>query len=182
MNDVNIIRKTNENGKVDATEQLWLAHVREYHIFDDAQARLIVDALRDVQVYARNDCKKEIDDLQKLLGEAMVDFVMDKTGSLPNEVRVLRERLAMLEGQIKAMTDLKGVPGKLGECGARGEPGRQGEKGDVGPRGAAAPHWIGVKIEGFDLITVLSDGTFGPRISLKQMFEDFLKEQLMVGT
>ena len=78
------------------------------------------------------------------------------------------------------MTDLKGVPGKQGERGARGEPGSQGargEKGDAGAPGAAAPHWIGVKIEGFDLITVLSDGTLGPRISLKQMFE-----QLMVGT
>jgi predicted P-loop ATPase len=45
---------------------------------------------------------------------------------------------------------------------------------DAGAPGAAAPHWIGVKIEGFDLITVLSDGTLGPRISLKQMFEEFV--------
>jgi hypothetical protein len=79
----------------------------------------------------------------------------------------------MLEGQIKAMTDLKGVPGKQGERGARGEPGSpgvRGEKGDAGAPGAAAPHWIGVKIEGFDLITVLSDGTLGPRINLQEMF------------
>jgi hypothetical protein len=81
------------------------------------------------------------------------------------------------------MTDLKGIPGKQGERGARGEPGRpgvRGEKGDAGTPGAAAPHWIGVKIEGFDLITVLSDGTVGPRISLKQMFEEFVRQQ-MVG-
>ena len=73
------------------------------------------------------------------------------------------------------MTNRKGVPGRHGERGARGEPGRQGvrgEKGDAGPSGTAAPHWIGVKTEGFDLITVLSDGTLGPRISLKQMFDD----------
>jgi hypothetical protein len=83
----------------------------------------------------------------------------------------------MLEGQIKAMTHLKGVPGKQGERGAPGEPGRQGvrgEKGDAGPPGAATPHWIGVKIEGFELITVLSDGKLRPRISLKQMFEEFV--------
>ena len=68
------------------------------------------------------------------------------------------------------MTDLKGVPGKQGERGARGEPGSQGargEKGDAGAPGAAAPHWIGVKIEGFDLITVLSNGTLGLRLRLQ---------------
>jgi hypothetical protein len=71
------------------------------------------------------------------------------------------------------MTDLKGVPGKQGERGAHGRPGRpggRGEKGDAGQPGAPAPHWIGVKIEGFDLITVLSDGTLGPRINLQEMF------------
>ena len=45
-----------------------------------------------------------------------------------------------------------------------------GQKGDAAPPGVAVPHWIGVKIEGFDLITVLSDGTLGPRINLQEMF------------
>src|SRR5262249_54247795 len=104
------------------------------------------------------------------------DGAYEELDKLHHELRTHRERVAMLEGQIKAMTNLKGAPGKQGERGARGEPGRQGvhgDKGDAGPPGAAAPHWIGVKIESFDLITVLSDGTLGPRISLRQMFEEF---------
>jgi hypothetical protein len=151
----------------------WFRHVREYNIFTDDQARLLADALRDVQGYAQNDCKEEIEGL----AEEVVDFVMDKTGSLPNEVRVLHERVAMIEGQIKAMTDLKGIPGRQGERGAQGTKGVRGEqglRGEAGANGKAAPHWIGVKLDGFDLITVLSDGTLGPRISLKQMFEEFV--------
>jgi hypothetical protein len=184
MSDGSIIRKTSENSKVPADdEQRWFAHVREYGIFNDAQARLIADGLRDVQNYARADFRSEIDDLVGVLRTAQ-DGIYSELDKLHDERRTHRERVAMLEGQIKAMTDLKGVPGKQGERGARGEPGRQGmrgEKGDAGVPGAAAPHWIGVKIEGFDLITVLSNGTLGPRISLKQMFEEFVR-QSMVGT
>jgi hypothetical protein len=190
MSDISIIHKTNENGKVPADdEQRWFAHVREYGIFNDAQARLIADALIDVQIRVRNDCQKEIDEqvrgFAEGLAEGMAECLMEKIGNLPDEVSVLRERVATLEGQIKAITDLRGIPGARGERGARGEqgkPGIQGLRGGAGPRGMAAPHWIGVKIEGFDLITVLSDGTVGPRISLKQMFEEFAIKQALAGT
>jgi hypothetical protein len=57
--------------------------------------------------------------------------------------------------------------------------GEQGLRGEPGANGKPAPHWIGVKREGFDLITVLSDCTLGPRISLKQMFQEFA---MTVGT
>jgi hypothetical protein len=128
--------------------------------------------LLDVQIYARSERDSALDELIGTLREWQ-DGIYSELDKLQHDLRTHRERLAMLEGQVKAMTDLKGVPGKQGERGARGEPGRQGvrgEKGDTGLLGAAAPHWIGVKIEGFDLITVLSDGTLGPRINLKEMF------------
>ena len=179
MSNGSIIRKTRDDSKVvyhtDNGDE-WFRHVREYNIFNEAQAGLIADGLRDVQIYARAERDSAIDELIEALRNWQ-DAAYEELDRLHHEVRTHRERAAMLEGQIKSMTDLKGVPGKQGERGARGEPGRQGvpgAKGDAGPPGAAAPHWIGVKIEGFDLITVLSDGTLGPRISLKQMFEEFV--------
>jgi hypothetical protein len=173
-----IIYKTFDNSKLTDDER-WFAHVRDYGIFNDAQARLIADALIDVQVRARNDCKKEVEDLLEVLPDWLDDSVLAKMRSLHDQVGVARERLAMLEGQIRAMADLKGVPGKQGERGESGRQGARGEKGDPGPSGAdgkSAPHWIGIKTDGFDLITVLSDGTLGPRISLQQMFAEFAKQ------
>jgi hypothetical protein len=96
-------------------------------------------------------------------------------------VGILREKVAMLEGQQKAMIDLKGIPGKLGEAGKQGPTGDAGPPGEAGKPGASAPHWIGVKIDGFDLVTVMSDGTIGPRISLEKMFGEFARH-MMVGT
>ena len=123
MSDGSIIRKIREDGKVvshtDSGDE-WFRHVREYNIFNDAQARLIADALRDVQVYMRNEYKEESDALRDAIAESMVDFVMETFYPLHDELRAHRERVAMLEGQLKAMTDLKGVPGKQGDRGPRG--------------------------------------------------------------
>jgi hypothetical protein len=189
MSEISIIRKTNENSRVETEQERierelreddWVFDV-EYAVFTREQVDLIARALVDASIDLRVQFK---DALAKVRAEftATLDGIDGELDELHHEVRVARERAAMLEGQLKAMTDLKGVPGKQGDRGPRGEPGRQGmsgEKGDAGSPGAAAPHWIGVKIEGFDLITVLSDGTLGPRISLKQMFEEFV---MMVGT
>jgi hypothetical protein len=60
-----------------------------------------------------------------------------------------------------------------GPVGKKGEKGIPGERGIQGLQGKTAPHWIGVKIDGYDLVTVLSDGTIGPKISLASMFEQF---------
>jgi hypothetical protein len=176
-----IIRKIKDDSKVvnhtdNGNGDEWFRHVREYNIFNDAQACLIADGLRDVQVYARTEHESGLNALVEVLCEWQ-EGIYQELDKLHHELRTHRERVAMLEGQLRAMMDLKGVPGKQGERGARGELGKQGargDKGDAGAPGAAAPHWIGVKIEGFDLITVLSNGTLGPRISLKQMFEEFV--------
>jgi hypothetical protein len=60
-----------------------------------------------------------------------------------------------------------------GPVGKRGEKGPRGETGPQGAPGKAAPHWVGVKIDGFELVAVMSDGTIGPRISLEPMFASF---------
>jgi hypothetical protein len=63
-----------------------------------------------------------------------------------------------------------------GPVGKKGEKGLVGERGVKGEPGKPAAHWIGVKLEGFDVVTVLSDGTLGPRFSLAPMFEAFEAE------
>jgi hypothetical protein len=60
-----------------------------------------------------------------------------------------------------------------GPVGKRGEKGLPGDRGERGPVGKPAPHWIGVKLDGFEVVTVMSDGTIGPRFSLAPMFEAF---------
>ena len=81
-----------------------------------------------------------------------------------------------------ARVDNPGVcPGpdwQSGPVGKRGEKGVPGEKGAVGK---AAPHWVGCKLDGFTVKTVLSDGTMGPTISLAPMFEEYDAERQLRG-
>jgi hypothetical protein len=63
--------------------------------------------------------------------------------------------------------------GPVGKRGEKGVPGPRGEKGDAG---RPAPHWIGVKLDGYDLVALMSDGTIGPKFSLKPMFAAFAAE------
>lgn len=68
------------------------------------------------------------------------------------------------------------VPGpgwQSGPVGKKGEKGIAGPRGEKGDRGMPAPHWIGVKLDGYDLVAVMSDGTIGPRFSLEPMFAEF---------
>lgn len=62
---------------------------------------------------------------------------------------------------------------QAGPVGKRGDKGVTGDRGPPGPVGNAAPHWIGARVDGYELVTVMSDGTIGPKISLASMFEQF---------
>jgi hypothetical protein len=64
-----------------------------------------------------------------------------------------------------------------GPVGKKGEKGLPGERGAKGEPGKPAAHWIGVKLDGFDVVAVMSDGTIGPRFSLAPMFEQFEAER-----
>jgi hypothetical protein len=180
MSDISIIHKTRDDSKVvyppDRGDE-WFRHVQEYNIFNDAQARLIADALMDVQSYARAERESEINDLVEVLRDWQ-EGIQEELDQLHQVIGLYRERVATLEGKLDAMTDLKGITGKQGERGEPGKQGVRGEKGDVGKPGASAPHWIGVKVQGFDLITVMSDGTLGPRISLEKMFGEFVQQMM----
>ena len=64
------------------------------------------------------------------------------------------------------------LPGKRGHQGPRGE---RGEKGDRGPPGQSAPFvasWM-VERASYSVVPILSDGTEGPRLELRPLFEQF---------
>jgi len=123
---------------------------------------------------ARNDCKKEVD--------AFLDALLDWQDGLYQDLGKLRDE----EGAAGPRSDARGTD--QGDDGPEGHsrqarrawetrPTRRERRSrTIGCRRKSAPHWIGVKTDGFDLITVLSDGTLGPRISLGQVFEEFAKQ------
>jgi hypothetical protein len=69
----------------------------------------------------------------------------------------------------------EGKRGERGPCGADGAPGPRGEKGDRGERGASAPAVIEWRpdSETFSLQAILSDGSTGPMIALRPLFESY---------
>jgi hypothetical protein len=62
------------------------------------------------------------------------DGIYEELDKLQDGLRTHRERVAMLEGQLRAMVDLKGVPGKQGERGKQDERGSQGVTEPLPPR------------------------------------------------
>jgi hypothetical protein len=68
-----------------------------------------------------------------------------------------------------------------GPVGKKGDKGAPGERGATGAPGPPGPHWTGARIDGYSLVTTLSDGSSGPRISLQPMFEQLHAELEMRG-
>jgi hypothetical protein len=67
---------------------------------------------------------------------------------------------------------------QVGPVGRRGEKGVAGEQGPQGPRGAdgkAAPEWVAAKIERekYLVIPIMSDGSEGPPIKLRELFDQY---------
>ena len=112
MSDGSIIRKTRDDSKVvyhtDNGDE-WFRHVREYHIFNEAQAGLIADALRDVQIYARAERDSAIDELIGALRDWQ-DGIYSELDKLHDELRTHRERVAMLEGPDQGDDEPEGCP------------------------------------------------------------------------
>ena len=67
------------------------------------------------------------------------------------------------------------LPGKRGH---QGPPGERGEKGERGPPGQSVPfivNWV-VERASYSVVPILSDGTEGPRLELRPLFEQFHAE------
>jgi hypothetical protein len=88
-------------------------------------------------------------------------------------------------GWFIAKTDNPGVipgPGwQSGPVGKRGEKGLPGEKGPRGDQGKSAPHWVGVKLDGFTVKAMMSDGTIGPTFSLLPLLDQYEAERHLRG-
>jgi hypothetical protein len=66
-------------------------------------------------------------------------------------------------------------PGKRGVAGLKGERGERGPKGDPGERGQAAPailSWL-LDREHYTAMPLMSDGTEGPPLNLRPLFEQY---------
>jgi hypothetical protein len=73
---------------------------------------------------------------------------------------------------------LLAAPGKRGVAGEKGPQGERGPAGVAGPRGKDATtlaHW---NIDGsaYSITPVMSDGTRGPPLNLRGLFQQFLDE------
>ena len=62
--------------------------------------------------------------------------------------------------------------------GRKGEQGEKGERGERGPPGPPAPSILAWEIDrqAYAVTPVMSDGTCGPVVSLRPLFEQFLAE------
>ena len=70
---------------------------------------------------------------------------------------------------------LLAVPGKRGVAGERGPQGERGAKGEQGEPGISILRWK-LDRERYIAVPVMSDGTNGPPLELRGLFEQFLHE------
>jgi hypothetical protein len=78
----------------------------------------------------------------------------------------------------RGATGEKGERGEKGFCRSKGSPGLRGERGDKGERGepgATIVAWL-VDRERYRTSPRMSDGTVGPMLELRELFEQFLSE------
>jgi len=81
-------------------------------------------------------------------------------------------------GTIPGDSDGWQILARYGHRGAVGETGPRGQRGARGPRGEAAPTIINWTIDHarYRAIPTMSDGTGGPALELRVLFEQFLIE------
>jgi DNA-binding transcriptional MerR regulator len=97
---------------------------------------------------------------------------------LDRQIHELRAQVAELRGQIAGInTRERGPAGPQGERGHRGPPGRPGRKGDAGmtPRMPTLKMWW-IEREKFRATPVMSDGSHGPVIELRDLFVEFQRQ------
>jgi hypothetical protein len=119
----------------------------------------------------------------------MTDVLVDISDTLKHEREELDEESTHLEKQINALqvqpAELKGQlaqinqrergpAGPRGERGLKGPPGRQGRKGDPGlsARVPTLRTWF-IEREKFRATPVMSDGSHGPALDLRDLFVEF---------
>ncbi len=74
------------------------------------------------------------------------------------------------------------VPGDgwqlAGQAGSRGKAGDRGERGDRGPAGPAGASIIDWAMKGYQAVPIMSDGSLGPALDLREVFELYHAERV----
>jgi hypothetical protein len=170
---------------------------------DDMRGKTLLEmdealAERDRQIA---DGKAELAELKQLVGGLLTRIsqsdrsmekedqrrtaAIDKLEARSNEVQdlvneqlsKLQAEIASLRGQIEGInTRERGPQGPQGERGVQGRRGPKGDRGDSGlsPRVPTLRTWF-IEREKFRATPVMSDGSHGPAIELRSLFEEYNK-------
>jgi integrin beta 3 len=65
-----------------------------------------------------------------------------------------------------------------GQAGSRGKSGDRGERGDRGPAGPSGPSIIDWAMKGYQAVPIMSDGSLGPALDLREVFELYHAERV----
>ena len=94
--------------------------------------------------------------------------------NLQKEIAALRAELIARDEQLmKLRTGPQGARGVTGTKGDHGPCGPQGEIGPAGQPGATIVQWD-LDRKRYSVWPVMSDGTTGPELKLRELFEQFL--------
>ncbi|HXI39575.1 MAG TPA: hypothetical protein VNH83_06335, partial [Bryobacteraceae bacterium] len=66
-------------------------------------------------------------------------------------------------------------PGKRGDKGLPGDRGEPGKEGKQGPAGPTISEWIR---DGYSVVPLMSDGTAGPALDVREFFELYHREAM----
>ena len=120
-----------------------------------------------------------MDVVRERIGEARKE-IADLKSAYRNEVAELRLALTEARCEVREMRAIQEQAravsrGEQGITGPRGIPGPQGVAGPRGERGDAAARPVGfvVNTDEFSATLILSDGSPGPRLALRPLFESF---------
>ena len=115
--------------------------------------------------------------------KARIGEVRSEVARIELENAQLRASVAELKAKVGELTfvserlriEARGPAGERGPMGRDGPPGPRGERGSRGERGQAAPAIIEWRPdpEAFTVTAVLADGSTGPMIALRSLFESY---------
>ena len=142
----------------------WLSDL-DVQVF--ATGRFIGEELNDIERRARcrfDELRSEISELK--LENARARALVAELKSQVSELAFVSERLRI---------EARGPVGERGSRGRDGPPGPRGERGSRGERGQAAPAVIEWRPdpEAFAIQAILADGSIGPMIALRSLFESY---------
>jgi Collagen triple helix repeat (20 copies) len=136
----------------------------------DSEAQWFEQRLQQIVADAKAEIFAHIERLQQAHVEALADAFRKYSGEFRGDIkRYIDERLAKLK------TGPQGARGERGQKGEYGARGIQGKEGPRGKPGTTIEKWE-IDRRSYTFWPVMSDGTTGPQLQLKSLFEQFLTD------